>query len=158
MHRYEGVESHTIVEAHPDVYKHMLDSGWDKKPGVRILFGKWQSVLAHDSRQYDGIFFDTYSEHYDHMRDFHALLPRLLRPQGLYSFFNGLAPRCQFFHTVYCKIVADDLRALGLETQYMALPVDVGRKAQWDGHWQGVRRRYWFQREYHLPIVYRSDA
>lgn len=28
-----GPASHTIIEAHPDVYQHMLDQGWDKKPG-----------------------------------------------------------------------------------------------------------------------------
>lgn len=156
--RYAGVASHTIVEAHPDVYRHMLDSGWGERPGVRILFGKWQDVLAQDTQAYDAIFFDTYSEHYDAMREFHALLPRLLQPQGLYSFFNGLAPRCAFFHAVYCRVVAEDLRALSLETQYMALPVDVGQKAQWDEHWEGVRNRYWFQREYNLPIVYWADT
>jgi hypothetical protein len=26
--------SHTIIEAHPDVYAHMKERGWDKKPGV----------------------------------------------------------------------------------------------------------------------------
>jgi hypothetical protein len=50
--------SHTIIEAHPDVYAHMLAQGWDKKPGVRILFGRWQDVL-HQLDTYDGIFFDT---------------------------------------------------------------------------------------------------
>jgi protein arginine N-methyltransferase 2 len=50
--------SHTIIEAHPDVYAHMVAQGWDKKPGVRILFGRWQDVLPR-LETYDGIFFDT---------------------------------------------------------------------------------------------------
>jgi type IV protein arginine methyltransferase len=33
------------VEAHPDVYNHMLKLGWDKKPGVKIVYGKWQDVI-----------------------------------------------------------------------------------------------------------------
>jgi hypothetical protein len=33
-------------------------AGWDKKPGVRIVFGRWQDVLPQ-LRTYDGIFFDT---------------------------------------------------------------------------------------------------
>jgi len=37
--------SHTIIEAHPQVYAKMLADGWDKKPGVRILFGRWQDVI-----------------------------------------------------------------------------------------------------------------
>lgn len=52
--------SHTIIEAHPDVYAHMLSRGWDRKPGVRILFGRWQDVLGQlQLATYDGIFFDT---------------------------------------------------------------------------------------------------
>ena len=39
--------SHTIIEAHPEVYKKMLADGWDTKPGVTILFGRWQDVLPH---------------------------------------------------------------------------------------------------------------
>jgi hypothetical protein len=50
---------HTIIEAHPDVYAHMKELGWDKRPGVTILFGRWQDVLPQ-LKQYDGIFFDTY--------------------------------------------------------------------------------------------------
>lgn len=52
--RYD-IKSHTIIEAHPDVYQHMLDLGWDKKPNVKILFGRWEDVLDQ-LEQYDGIF------------------------------------------------------------------------------------------------------
>jgi hypothetical protein len=38
---------------------------------------------------YDGIFYDTYGEFYSDMQDFHAELPRILKPGGVYSFFNG---------------------------------------------------------------------
>ncbi len=41
--------SHTIIEAHPDVYQHMLSQGWDKKPGVRVVFGRWQDVIGEAS-------------------------------------------------------------------------------------------------------------
>ncbi len=37
--------SHTIIEAHPDVYKYMLSQGWDQRPGVRVVFGRWQDVI-----------------------------------------------------------------------------------------------------------------
>ena len=45
----------------------MIALGWDKKPGVRVIFGRWQDSLAH-LHQYDGIFFDTYSEYYEDLR------------------------------------------------------------------------------------------
>lgn len=37
--------SHTIIEAHPDVYKYACSQGWDKKPGVRLVQGRWQDVI-----------------------------------------------------------------------------------------------------------------
>ena len=37
----------------------MIETGWDKKPGVTIVFGRWQDKLA-ELGTYDGIFFDTY--------------------------------------------------------------------------------------------------
>lgn len=33
--------SHTIIEAHPDVYRKMISDGWDKKSNVTILFGRY---------------------------------------------------------------------------------------------------------------------
>ena len=133
----------------------MKEQGWDRRPNVHILQGRWQDVIS-DMKLYDGIFFDTYSEHYEHMQQFHALLPKLLKPGGMYSFFNGLAPRCRFFHAVYTRIVAEDLAQLGFECQYLELPVDVDNAA-WAKEWAGVQTRYWFNRAYHLPIVYWKD-
>jgi protein arginine N-methyltransferase 2 len=52
--------SHTIIEAHPDVFKHAEALGWGNKPGVRLLFGRWQDVLPTlEGQKWDGIFFDT---------------------------------------------------------------------------------------------------
>ena len=65
--------SHTIIEAHPDVYAHMCKSGWASKPGVRIVFGRWQDVLP-GLGPFDGLFFDTYAESYHDLR---SLLPLL---------------------------------------------------------------------------------
>jgi len=48
-------------DTHADVYAHMLKLGWDRRPGVTILFGRWQDVLPRLlERKFDGIFFDTY--------------------------------------------------------------------------------------------------
>jgi len=43
------------------------NTGWDKKPNVRIVFGRWQDVLPQLGT-YDGIFFDTFGEYYDDLR------------------------------------------------------------------------------------------
>ncbi|GAB2218937.1 hypothetical protein Drorol1_Dr00002170 [Drosera rotundifolia] len=104
--------THTIVEAHPDVYDRMLCAGWGEQENVRIVFGRWQDLLPQlDS--YDGIFFDTYGEYYEDLREFHQHLPRLLKPGGIYSFFNGLCGDNAFFHVVYCHLVSLELEDLG---------------------------------------------
>jgi hypothetical protein len=42
-------------------------------------------------------------EYYEELREFQGKLPKLLRPTGVYSFFNGLASDNIFFHTVYSQ-------------------------------------------------------
>lgn len=38
IQRQPNVRSHTIIEAHPDIYAEMIRRGWDKKPGVKAIF------------------------------------------------------------------------------------------------------------------------
>uniref|UniRef100_A0A2P2J8Q8 Protein arginine N-methyltransferase 2 n=2 Tax=Rhizophora mucronata TaxID=61149 RepID=A0A2P2J8Q8_RHIMU len=47
--------THTIVEAHPEVYSRMLRDGWGEKENVKIIFGRWQDVLSQ-LETYDGKF------------------------------------------------------------------------------------------------------
>jgi protein arginine N-methyltransferase 2 len=95
---------HIIIEAHPDVYKRMLQEKWDKKPNVKLFHGKWQDVMPELIKQkveVDAIFYDTYGEHAFDMEDFHVAMSQILcKPLGVYSFFNGLAPDNLFFHGV----------------------------------------------------------
>ncbi|KAL4430017.1 hypothetical protein ABPG77_004387 [Micractinium sp. CCAP 211/92] len=136
--------SHTIIEAHPDVYAYACSQGWDKRPGVRLVHGRWQDVIDQLG-PFDGVFFDTYGEYYEDMHDFHLRLPKLLRPGGVYSFFNGLAPDNMFFHLVYGEIARRELGRLGLETSYEPVPMDASAKEVWEG----VANRYW-----HLPVYF----
>lgn len=48
-----GPASHTIIEAHPEVYERMLRTGWGEKDNVKIVFGRWQDVLPQLG-SYDG--------------------------------------------------------------------------------------------------------
>ena len=110
--------THTIVEAHPDVRAHMSRAGWDEKKGVTVEFGRWQDVLprlAERGVKFDAIFFDTYGEEYDDMRQFHAMLPKLLREGGVYSYFNGMCPDNIFFHMVYNRVAEIELGPLGVQ-------------------------------------------
>lgn len=63
-------------------------------------------------------------------REFHNALPRLLRPGGVYSYFNGLAADNSFFHRVYCELVRRELTALGLVTQFVPLPINAAAAAE----------------------------
>ncbi|KAJ3028752.1 UNVERIFIED_CONTAM: hypothetical protein HDU68_000950 [Siphonaria sp. JEL0065] len=137
---------HTIIEAHPDVYAYMIEKGWDKKEGVRILFGRWQDVVDR-LEVYDGIFFDTFGEDYDALKEFHELLPNILAEDGIYSYFNGLAGSNPFFHEVSCAIAESDLQDMGIATTIEK--IDMGTLG--DEVWQGVSRKYWTLPIYNLP-------
>ncbi|XP_034676860.1 protein arginine N-methyltransferase 2 [Vitis riparia] len=140
--------THTIIEAHPEVYNRMLHTGWGEKDNVKIIFGRWQDVLPQ-LESYDGIFFDTYGEYYEDLREFHQHLPTLLKPGGIYSFFNGLCGGNAFFHVVYCHLVSLELENLGYSTQLIPLPVKdcLGEEV-----WEGVKHKYWKLDTYYLPV------
>ncbi|KAG0006015.1 hypothetical protein BGZ80_008578 [Entomortierella chlamydospora] len=137
---------HTIIEAHPDVYAHMLKEGWDKKPGVKILFGRWQDVVDQ-LEVYDGIFFDTFGEYYEDLRAFHEIVPNHLEEGGIYSYFNGLGATNEFFHAVYNRISELELGEMGFSVEYEEM--DIGLKEE---EWNGVKRAYWTLDKYYLPI------
>ncbi|KAF9109611.1 hypothetical protein BGX27_007412 [Mortierella sp. AM989] len=137
---------HTIIEAHPDVYAHMLKEGWNEKPGVKILFGRWQDVVDQ-LEVYDGIFFDTFGEYYEDLRTFHEIVPNHLEEGGIYSYFNGLGATNQFFHAVYNRISELELGEMGFTVEYEEM--DIGLKEE---EWNGVKRAYWTLDKYYLPI------
>jgi hypothetical protein len=48
---------------------------------------------------------EYYSESDEGIRAWHEAVPRLLRPGGVYSYFNGFASDNFFFHMVYGRCV-----------------------------------------------------
>jgi protein arginine N-methyltransferase 2 len=73
--------SHTIIEAHPDVYKKMIEDGWEKR--AKIILGRWQDVVDQ-LEVYDAVFFDTFGEYYDDLDQFHQVLVNILDEDGRY--------------------------------------------------------------------------
>ncbi len=68
---------------------------------------------------FDGIFYDTYGEHFTDLEDFHEGVARTLKkPSGVYSFFNGLAPDNLFFHGVACQCVKLQLARMGMDSEF----------------------------------------
>ncbi|KNC47241.1 arginine N-methyltransferase 2 [Thecamonas trahens ATCC 50062] len=141
-----GPRSHTIIEAHPQVYQRMLDLGFDKKPGVRIVFGRWQDVI-YDIGTFDSVFFDTFSDVND-LDEFHDVLPIILRDGGLYSFFNGITPDSLFFQGVACQTIQISLAELGFTTEFEPVDLDVS-----EDEWQGISNRYFRSSTYYLPRI-----
>ena len=55
----QGVNSHTIVEIHPQIFE-KLEVWADDKPNVVIIKGDWATVSGLTT--YDGIFIDTFGD------------------------------------------------------------------------------------------------
>jgi len=86
---------HVIIEPHPDVLQYMKENGWDLRPGVKILEGRWQDFVEKEELNgfegFDVIFVDTFSETYQDLHQFFKYIPNLLSgPDARFSFFNGL--------------------------------------------------------------------
>lgn len=55
------IESHTIIEIHPEIYKKAKD--WSKnKKNVNIILGNWIDVLPTLNKKFNGIFHDTHRD------------------------------------------------------------------------------------------------
>eukprot|EP00466_Bigelowiella_natans_P013284 jgi/Bigna1/48887/estExt_Genewise1.C_340012 len=139
-------KSHTIVEVHGGVLKKIYADGWDKKPGVIVVPGRWQDVM-HELGTYDAIFFDTYGEYYDDMREFHSWLPKILREGGIYSFFNGFCPDNIIFQGVMCQVLQQELALQNIAVEFQQCDIDIDEK-----DWEGVKRKYFWSNTYYLPI------
>lgn len=77
--------THWIIEPHPDVQKKIIEDGWLKKPHVKVIFATWQDVYKHLPK-FDGIYIDTWDEVF---YEFHENIENILKPDGIYSYFNN---------------------------------------------------------------------
>ena len=77
------INSHWIIEAHPDIQKQILIKNWLLKPHIKPLFGRWQDIGPYLPK-FDGIYIDTYDEPLDY---FYKNVHNILKPGGVFSFF-----------------------------------------------------------------------
>ena len=132
----------------------MSRAGWDEKKGVSVEFGRWQDGCRDSPSEvkFDAVFFDTYGEEYDDMRQFHAML-QTLREGGVYSYFNGMCPDNIFFHGVQ-SLAERSNSGLGFKVTFEMKSIDTADSKIWEG----VKRRYWWGDTYFLPTcVYRGE-
>lgn len=150
---------HHIVEAHPEVLKHIETSPdcafgkeWEasgpSEGAYKIHAGKWQEVVPRLLKQgelYDAIYFDTFGEDYSQLRMFFTeYVPALLDEGGIFGFFNGLGADRKVCYDVYAKVVEMHLIDAGLDIEWNELDIDMkGLDEEGKGEWSGVKRRYW---------------
>lgn len=141
---------HYICEPHPDVVHKLKADGWYEKSNVIVLEGRWQDRLPElltGDVFFDGIYYDTYSEHYSDMLELFDLVVGLLKPQGIFSFFNGLGADRQVIYEVYKKLVEIDLNNYGLQVKFDEFKVDDLKV------WDDIKRSYW-----NCPVYYHPEA
>lgn len=152
---------HYICEAHPDVLRKMKADGWYEKPNVVVLEGKWQDTLPpllSEGVFFDGIYYDTFSEHYEDMvEDLFDVVVGLLKSTGTFSFFNGLGADRLVCYEVYKKVVDIDLSNYGLKVEFKELPAPVTTLEEHDDAddsvWKDIKRPYWRCPVYYHPEV-----
>ncbi|KAK6462994.1 S-adenosyl-L-methionine-dependent methyltransferase [Scheffersomyces coipomensis] len=157
MIQAENPTKHYICEAHPDVLKKLRDDGWYEKSNVVILEGRWQDQLDDLLTKgifFNGIYYDTFSEHYSDMLDLFDFVVGLLKPYGIFSFFNGLGADRQIIYEVYKKLVDIDLQNYGLSVTYTDVEVPKETLQYKDKSvWDDVKRSYWS-----CPVYYHPEA
>lgn len=142
--------NHYICEPHPDVIQKLKTDGWYDKANVTILEGRWQDCLPELLSKgvfFNGIYYDTYSEHYSDMLELFDYVVGLLKPTGIFSFFNGLGADRQIIYEVYKKLLEIDLNNYGLSISFsnVALP-DLKV-------WDDIKRSYW-----NCPVYYHPEV
>ncbi|KAK7057134.1 S-adenosyl-L-methionine-dependent methyltransferase [Favolaschia claudopus] len=149
---------HVIVEAHPDVLKHMKEQGWYEKPGVTILEGKWQDFINSEKIQtivpdgaFDIVYTDPFSEDYAALRQLFGHLQVLLGPQGKFSFFNGLGATNATIYDVYSRVAEVHLADAGFDVTWYDVDVRDSAGDRW-----GSSRKYFTCPTYRLPVVCRT--
>lgn len=150
---------HYICEAHPDVLAKLKKDGWYEKENVVILEGRWQDkldeLLSNGQVFFNGIYYDTFLEHYSDMLELFDYVVGLLKPHGVFSFFNGLGADREVVYEVYKKLVEIDLGNYGLECKFKE--IDIPKEMLQDNEdksvWENVKRSYWSCPVYFHPEI-----
>ena len=80
----QGVNSHTIIEIHPQILER-LNTWASGKSNVTIIEGDWSSVSLSDT--YDGIFLDTFGD--DNLNRFKDFALAKIKSGGKITYWNN---------------------------------------------------------------------
>jgi len=88
-----NVNSHTIVENHPQIIEKLKAWAQDK-PNVIIVEGDWYNVKDSLST-YDGLFYDTFGD--ENVNSFTTVLPTLMKSGGKVTWWNNFTDKDDVF-------------------------------------------------------------
>tara|TARA_A100001391_G_C5004932_1_gene261698 strand:- start:405 stop:956 length:552 start_codon:yes stop_codon:yes gene_type:complete len=80
----QGVNSHTIIEIHPQILEKLNDWASDKS-NVTIIEGDWANLSLTDT--YDGIFLDTFGD--DNLDSFKTFALERIKTGGKITYWNN---------------------------------------------------------------------
>jgi type IV protein arginine methyltransferase len=119
-------------------------------PDFKVIHSKWQDAVEQlsEGEPFDAIYYDAYAESYRDLREFFEAVVGLLKPNGIFSFFNGLGADRYIVNDVYSVVVALDLAGFGMDVNYSTIPINLTEET-----WKGTKTgRYWELDRYLLPI------
>ena len=93
--RNHNPTEHHIIEAHPQACEKAKEMGFD------VYCGKWEDIIKDfikKGKTFDSIYFDTYCFNFKtnpQWAPFTRLVPKLLNPNGIYSYFNDTASKIE---------------------------------------------------------------
>lgn len=76
--------SHTIIENHPDVIRHIKETGWENR--ANFIYTKWQEQIGKIG-PFDGIYLDTWAD--ARIQYVNDLLDQCLKVGGRFSIWHN---------------------------------------------------------------------
>ena len=130
-------KTHWIIESHPDVQKKIINDGWLKKPNVRVIFKRWQDVI-YNLPKFDGIYWDTWGES---QGGFDSNIINMLKPNGVYSFFNNPENPTQDIEPISNNILKEfcDITTTPLDISNVLPEADEFNRT----YWKPDNKTYW---------------
>lgn len=129
---------HYIIEYHPDVQQKMINDGWLEKPNVVCIFSPWQ-ICLDELPKFDGIYFDTWHEDWN---AFHIKVKDLLKPGGIYSFFNNPRSDLKMLPKVY-SILSESFDITFESMEINRIADKEEQRTDGKVYWQSWQNTYW---------------
>jgi spermidine synthase len=81
----QNINSHTIIEVHPEIYEQAV--AWAKdKPNTAVILGDWYTVMPNMNNTFDGILHDTHED--VNLREFFRVVPHVCKNGTVIAVFQ----------------------------------------------------------------------